>query len=66
MTPFYQQLGDVLGVGGVESTVDTIGLGIAAGAVAGVVAHVAATGIHRVHERRKAASGGAGEGGDGD
>jgi len=69
MTPFYRQLPDVLGSGGVERTVDTIGLGIFAGAVAGVAAHAAATGIKRVHERRRAGEGdgeGGPEGGDGD
>ncbi len=54
MTPFYRQMPDVLGFGGVERTVDTIGLGIFAGAVAGVTAHAAATGIKRVHDRRNA------------
>jgi len=51
MTPFYGRLPNVAGFG-VESTVDTIGLGLAAGAVAGVAAHAIATGVHRARQRK--------------
>jgi len=61
MSPFYDRLPDILGFGGVERTVDTIGAAVAAGATAGVVAHAAATGIRRVHERRQAREDGEGE-----
>jgi len=51
MTPFYGRLPGVAGFG-VESTADTIGLALAIGATAGVAAHAAATGVHRVREKR--------------
>ena len=53
MTPFYARMPNVPGFG-VESTADTIGLALAAGAVAGVAAHAAATGVHRIREQRRA------------
>ncbi|HTR20020.1 MAG TPA: hydrogenase small subunit [Gemmatimonadales bacterium] len=49
MTPFYGRLPNVGGFP-VERTADTVGLGLAVGAVAGVAAHAIATGIH---QRRK-------------
>jgi len=49
MTPFYGRLPNVGGFP-VERTADTIGLGLAVGAVAGVAAHAIATGVH---QRRK-------------
>lgn len=52
MTPFYRQLPDILGFGGVEHTADWVGAAVAIGATAGVVAHAAVTGIQRVHARR--------------
>jgi hydrogenase small subunit len=66
MTPFYRQLPDVLGFGGVERTADTLGAAVALGATAGVVAHAALTGVQRVHARRQASRERAeqGEGGD--
>lgn len=52
MSPFYRRMPDVAGFG-VESTVDTIGLGLAVGATAGVAAHGIATAIHRTRARQK-------------
>jgi hydrogenase small subunit len=52
MTPFYNRLPNVAGFG-VESTVDTIGAGLAVGAIAGVAAHAIATGVHRTREKRR-------------
>jgi len=47
MTPFYERMPGVAGFG-VERTADTIGAALAVGATAGVLAHAAATGVHRV------------------
>jgi len=59
MSPFYTRLPDVYGVG-VEKFADTLGAALAVGAVAGVAAHAAATGIHQIQSRRaEAASTGA-------
>lgn len=52
MTPFYERLPGVGGFG-VESTADTIGAALAAGATAGVLAHAAATGVQRMREKKK-------------
>ena len=52
MSPFYQRLPDVAGFG-IESKVDLIGAALAVGAVAGVVAHATATGVHQIRERRR-------------
>ncbi len=52
MAPFYNRLPNVAGFG-IESTADTIGAALAVGATAGVVAHAAATGVHRIREGRK-------------
>ncbi len=52
MSPFYERMPDVAGFG-VESTADTIGLALAAGAAAGVAGHAIATGVHRVRQRRR-------------
>jgi len=52
MTPFYGRLPDVAGFG-VESRVDLIGGAVAAGVTAGIVAHAAATGIHRARQRKE-------------
>jgi len=46
MTPFYRQLPDVPGFG-VERTADVIGLSLAVGATAGVVAHAVGTAVQR-------------------
>lgn len=51
MTPFYQRLPDVAGVG-VERTADILGAALAVGAAAGVAAHAAATGIYQIRSRR--------------
>jgi hydrogenase small subunit len=51
MSPFYTRMPNVAGVG-VERTADVIGAALAVGATAGVFAHAAATGVHRVRERR--------------
>lgn len=66
MTPFYRQLPDILGFGGVERTADTLGAAVALGATAGVVAHAALTGVQRAHARRKAAPEASPEDGQGD
>lgn len=52
MTPFYGRLPDVAGFG-VESRVDLIGAALAMGALGGVAAHAAATGIHLARQRRR-------------
>ena len=52
MTPFYGRLPDVAGFG-VESRVDLIGAALAVGALGGVAAHAAATGIHLARQRRR-------------
>ena len=64
MSPFYTRLPDVYGVG-VEKFADTLGAALAVGAVAGVAAHAAATGIHQIQSRRAeaAAKGAPGAGG---
>jgi hydrogenase small subunit len=54
MTPFYDRLPNVAGVG-VERTADIIGASLAAGAMAGVAAHAAATGIYQIQSRHAAA-----------
>ncbi len=67
MSPFYTRLPDVYGVG-VERTADTLGAALAIGAVAGVAAHAAATGIHQIQTRRReaaATTGAPGAGGKG-
>ncbi|HEU4564710.1 MAG TPA: hydrogenase small subunit [Gemmatimonadaceae bacterium] len=51
MTPFYGRLPNVAGIG-VERTADLIGAGLTAGALAGVAAHAAATGLHQLRHRR--------------
>jgi len=52
MSPFYERLPDIAGFG-VERTADTIGAAAAVGATAGVLAHAAATGVHRMRQKRK-------------
>jgi len=52
MSPFYRRMPDVAGFG-VESTADTIGLALAAGATAGVAAHAIATGVSRMRQREE-------------
>jgi hydrogenase small subunit len=52
MTPFYGRMPNVAGVG-IESTADTIGLALAAGATAGVAAHAIATGVHQYREKKR-------------
>jgi hydrogenase small subunit len=51
MTPFYNRLPNIAGVG-VERTADIFGAALAVGAVAGVAAHAAATGIYQIRTRR--------------
>jgi hydrogenase small subunit len=53
MSPFYNRLPNVAGVG-VEHTADILGASLAVGALAGVAAHAAATGIYQVRSRRNA------------
>jgi hydrogenase small subunit len=55
MSPFYTRLPNVAGVS-VERTADLVGLSLAAGAAAGVLAHAAATQLHQIRSRRAAAS----------
>jgi hydrogenase small subunit len=61
MTPFYNRLPNVAGIG-IEKTADTIGAALAAGALAGVAAHAAATTIHQIRSHRKAAAEGGSDG----
>ena len=63
MTPFYGRLPDVAGFG-VERYADTIGAALAVGAAAGVAAHAAATGLHQIRSRHKAADEGESHGND--
>jgi hydrogenase small subunit len=51
MTPFYNRLPNVAGVG-VEHTADILGAALAVGAAAGVAAHAAATGLYQLRSRR--------------
>src|SRR5512133_2956219 len=51
MTPFYNRMPNVAGVA-VEHTADIIGASLAAGALAGVAAHAAVTGIYQLQTRR--------------
>ncbi len=51
MTPFYNRLPNIAGVG-VEHTADLLGASLAVGAVAGVAAHAAATGVYQIRSRR--------------
>ena len=53
MSPFYNRLPNVAGVG-VEHTADILGAALAVGAAAGVAAHAAATGIYQIRSRRAA------------
>ena len=54
MTPFYGRLpADVVGGFGVERYADTIGAAAAVGALGGVVAHAAATGVYRYRENKR-------------
>lgn len=53
MTPFYNRLPNIAGVG-VEHTADILGAALAVGAVAGVAAHAAATGIYQIRSRHNA------------
>jgi hydrogenase small subunit len=55
MTPFYNRLPNVAGIG-IEQTADTIGAALAVGALAGVAAHAAATTVHQIRSHRKAAA----------
>lgn len=51
-TPFYARLPGVAGFG-VESTADTIGAALAVGALAGVTAHAAASGVQRARQAKR-------------
>jgi hypothetical protein len=51
MTPFYNRLPNIAGVG-VERTADLLGAALAVGALGGVAAHAAATGIYQIRSRR--------------
>lgn len=52
MSPFYTRLPNVAGVN-VERTADVVGLGLAAGAAAGVLAHAVATQVYHLRTRRQ-------------
>ena len=56
MSPFYNRLPNVVGIS-VERTADIVGLSLAAGAAAGVLAHAAATQVHQIRSRRKEQAG---------
>lgn len=58
MAPFYGRLPNVAGIG-IENKVDLIGAGLAAGAIAGIAAHAAATSIYQIRHRRTIAEQGA-------
>jgi hypothetical protein len=58
MSPFYTRLPNVAGVQ-VEHTADVIGLGLAAGAAAGVLTHAVATQFYQLHTRRQQEAGAA-------
>jgi hydrogenase small subunit len=51
MSPFYKRLPNVSGVA-VEHTADVVGLSLAAGAAAGVLAHAAATQLYQLRHRK--------------
>jgi hydrogenase small subunit len=51
MSPFYERMPDVGGFG-VERNIDLLGAALALGAVGGVAAHAAATGIHQMRQRK--------------
>jgi hydrogenase small subunit len=51
MTPFYNRLPNVAGVA-VEHTADILGVSLAVGALGGVLAHAAATGVYQIRSRR--------------
>lgn len=51
MTPFYNRLPNVAGIG-VEHTSDILGAALAVGAAGGVLAHAAATGVYQIRKRR--------------
>jgi len=52
MSPFYTRLPNVAGVN-VEHTADVVGLGLAAGAAAGVLTHAVATQLYQLRTRRE-------------
>ena len=51
MSPFYTRLPNVAGVS-VERTADVVGLSLAAGAAAGVLAHAVATQLYQIRSRK--------------
>ncbi|MDZ4673048.1 MAG: hydrogenase small subunit [Gemmatimonadota bacterium] len=52
MTPFYQRLPDI-GVLGIERSADVWGAALAVGALGGIAAHAAATGVSQMRKRRE-------------
>lgn len=52
MTPFYQRLPDI-GALGIEKSADTWGAALAVGALGGIAAHAAATGVSQMRKRRE-------------
>ena len=56
MTPFYNRLPDIAGIG-VERTADILGAALAVGAAGGVLAHAAATGVYQLSHKKKAEKG---------
>jgi len=53
MSPFYERMPDVGGFG-IERNIDMLGAALAVGALGGVVAHAAATGVHQMRQRKVA------------
>jgi len=51
MTPFYQRLPDI-GALGIEKSADTWGAALAVGALGGIAAHAAATGVSQMRKKR--------------
>jgi len=52
MTPFYQRLPDI-GALGIERSADVWGAALAVGALGGIAAHAAATGVSQMRKRRE-------------
>jgi hydrogenase small subunit len=51
MSPFYERMPDVGGFG-VERNIDLLGAALALGALGGVAAHAAMTGVHQMRQRK--------------
>ncbi len=51
MSPFYERMPDVGGFG-IERNIDLLGAALAVGALGGVAAHAAMTGVHQMRQRK--------------